>query len=334
MAKMERTLPMPDLTPDLHPEVEDEVCSLTIGRADSAVKPCRLGQGLWTIYALHKPPGAGKLANRLVVYKIAPHQADPGGQPELAIVNGITPDLERDEPFAALRNLAFEQGAPVRHIFNPGPEHHVSLPHYARVFPDAKIYVAGGRIQRENPKLCALPSVEVMAPGNACPDLAARGFHVHVWDGLMEGKTGNWAQFRFGAKRGIAEPTLFFHESSQTLLNGGHAWWYWGKDSFIPWPARKMFKMKRGEVVWSPKHYSVFDKARCAASAAQVLRWSFDELLDLHVPLNDHLRSGAYAAVEKLCKPMAEGRWSDLPLKHESLQIPEGTVTGGGWKSY
>ena len=81
-------------------------------------------------------------------------------------------------------------------------------------------------------------------------------------------------------------------------------------------------------------HYYVFDNDRCSASAARVLDWDFDRLLDLHTPMNDHMDSGAYAAAERLCRPIAEGRWDDVPLKHEALQIPEGKVTGGDWRSY
>lgn len=301
--------------------MEEEVQAITLGKAEAEVEPRQIAEGVWSIYALHKPAiGGSPLANRCLIYRV---DGEAGATPWLVLVNAITPDLERDEPFAAIRKLAASLGAEVRYVFNPGPEHHLSLTPYAEAFPDAKIGIAKGRIERENPAVCALGNVMLLPPGDVCPELRARGFHVHVWDGLMEGKITNLVQARFRAKRGTAEPTLFFHEPSRTLLNGGHGWWYWGEKTFLPWPARKLFGMRQGAVVWSPYHYTVFDKDRCAASAERVLGWDFDTLLDVHVPMNDWLHEGAYAAVEPLCRPMVEGRWDALPLKHEPLEIPE-----------
>lgn len=157
-----------------------------------------------------------------------------------------------------------------------------TLTDYATAFPEARVLVAAGRIQRENPRLCAMDNVEAMAVGDAVPELAEQGLHVHVWDGLMEGKLINLSQFRFGARRGTSEPTLFWHEPSGTLLNGGHAWLYWGETTAVSWLARRLFGMKKGEVVWSPGYYSVFDRPRCAESARRVVDWPVESLLDLH----------------------------------------------------
>jgi len=297
-----------------------EECSFHLGRASEAVRACKIAEGVWTIYALHQPPVGPPLPNRCVIYEM---DGIGDEKPTLAVVNAITPDSEKDEPFATIRRLAAERGADVAYIFNPGPEHHISMHHYARAFPAATIVVAAGRIERENPELCALSNVKCLRPGDVLPELAERGFHVHIWDGLMEGKIGNVAQGRFRAKRGTAESVLFYHTRSKTLLNGGHGWWYWGKETYMPWLARKMFRMKKGKVVWSPMHYRVFDKERCARSAARVLEWDVDLLLDLHVPLNDFMSAGVQSALHALCTPMVEGNWNELPLKQDSLQILE-----------
>ena len=310
--------------------IENEHCCIHNGKAGDDMRPRRIGPGVWSLFASHKPPGGGKLPNRCLLYRVT----DAAGKATLVVVNGITPDLDKGEPFGAIRALAAELDATVGYIFNPGPEHHLSLHHYASAFPEARVLLAAGRIQRENPSLCAMENVEAMPLGDAVPELAAQGFHVHVWDGLMEGKLTNQAQFRFRALRGTAEPTLFFYEESGTLLNGGHGWWYWGDKTPMPWIARKLLKMSPGKLTWSPKHYTIFDEARCAASAARVLDWQFDTLLDVHTPEDIWLKTGAREAVEALCRPMLEGRWDDLPFPREPLQIPEGKVTGGDWKSY
>lgn len=302
-------------------ERQPEQCGIILGRAQADLSPVPVAQGVWSLCAVHRPPTGGKLINRCMLYEVE----HPGETKSLVVLNGITPDLERDEPFGAIRRLAKERGASVDYIFNPGPEHHLSLAHYARAFPEARVLVAAGRIEREAPELCALDNVEAMAPGDALPELARAGLHVHVWDGLMEGRFPNTVQGRFFVPRGTAEPTLFFHERSKTLLNGGHGWWYWGRESAVPWLARKLLGMRQGEVVWSPRHYFVWDRDRCAASARRVVEWDFEQLLDLHVPLDDWLMVGAKEAVDGLCRPIAEGRWDDVPLRHDTLQIPEGT---------
>lgn len=299
--------------------IEPEHVSIRLARAQEDMRPRQIAPGVWSIFAVHKPPGPGELPNRCLLYSVA----DEAGKRSIIVVNGITPDLDANEPFNAIREHASSLGAEVRHIFNPGPEHHLSLAHYARAFPEAGIYVAAGRIPRVNPELCAMDNVHAMPPGDALPELAAQGFHVHVWDGLMEGRIGNVVQGKFFEPRGTAEPTLFFHEESRTLLNGGHGWWYWGEQAPVPWLARKLFRMKQGQVVWSPKHYCVFDEARCQASARRVLEWEVEQLLDLHAPMDDWMKSGAGPAVAGLCRPIAEGRWKDVPLKHDRLQIPE-----------
>lgn len=310
---------------------EEEHCCISNGVACGDGRVRQIGRNVWSFFAIHQPAvGGPPLPNRCLLYALQ----DADGAKTLVVVNGITPDLEAGEPFGAIRRLAEELEATVGFIFNPGPEHHLSLAHYAEAFPDARVLVAAGRIERENPDLCARENVETMGVGDVLPELAAQGFHVHVWDGLMEGSLSNLAQLRFGAPRGTAEPTLFFHEESRTLLNGGHGWWYWGEEASVPWPMRKLLGMVKGEIVWSSRHYTVHDRPRCAASAARVLGWEFDSLLDLHTPKDEWLKLGAREAVERLCTPMTEGRWGDLPFKTEALQIPEGKVTGGDWKSY
>jgi len=312
-------------------EFGHETCCIEIDKVVGEVRPTLIAPNVWSLLTNHKPGiGGGKLPNRMLMYLVK----NAAGKKTLVVLNGVAPDLEADEPFGAIRRLAAEQDATVGYIFNPGPEHHIALPHYARAFPDARVMVAAGRIQRENPELCGMHNVELMAPGDAVPELASQGFHVHIWEGWMETPLINRIQFRWGAKLGTTEPTMFWHEESGTLLNGGHNWFYWGDKVAFPWIARKIFKMKKGEVTWSPSHYKVFDEARCQESARRVVDWKFHTLLDLHSPEDIFLRDIAYERVATLCQPLIDGDWESLPFGRGELGIPEGTFTGGSWKTY
>lgn len=315
------------------PVIEVEECCMVLGRAVSDVRFRQIGPDVWSLFSMH---GAGnsriapRLPNRMLVFRVG----GAGGRPTLVVVNVVWPDEEKGEPFGALRALSKELGAPIGYILNPGPEHHLSLEPYAREFPDARVCVAAGRIERENPDLCALDNVETMAVGDALPELSRQGLHVHVWDGFMEGNLINRSQFRFSARRGTAEPTMFWHEASGSLLNGGHGWFYWAEGDKQSWLIRKMMKLREGEVTWSPVHYQVHDAARCIASAERVLDWRFDRLLDLHAGPDQRIDEGAYQIAEGLLRPLIDANWEALPFAQGELEIPEGTVTGGGWKTY
>ncbi|RLB45602.1 MAG: hypothetical protein DRJ42_29560 [Deltaproteobacteria bacterium] len=315
------------------PVVEAEECCMVLGRAVSDVRLSQIGPDVWSLFTMH---GAGnsrfqvRLPNRLLVFRVR----DAAGKASLVIVNAVWPDEKKDEPFRALRALSEELGAPIRFIINPGPEHHMSLDKYARAFPDARVCVAAGRIERENPALCALDNVETMAVGDALPELSNQGLHVHVWDGFMEGTLINRSQMRFGARRGTAEPTVFWHEASGSFLNGGHGWFYWAEGDKQPWPIRKMMRLQEGHVTWSPAHYRVHDEGRCIDSARRILDWGFDSLIDLHAGADKRIDAGAHEVAKGLLRPLIDANWDELPFGREALEIPEGTVTGGGWKSY
>jgi len=306
---------------------------MVVGKTVGDVYFTPIAKDLWSLFTMH---GAGnsrfapKLPNRMFAYRVR----DASGKPSLVFLNVVWPDLTNDQPFAAMRALSAELGAPIRLILNPGPEHHLSLDKYAEAFPDVRICVAAGRLERENPALCALDNVETMPVGDVLPELSRQGLHVHVWDGFMEGTFANKAQFRFGAKRGTSEPTVVWHEASGTFLNGGHGWFYWADGDKQPWLIRRLMKLRKGEVVWSPIHYAMHDSARCVESARRILDWRFEHLLDLHAGADKRIEGGAYEVAEALLRPMVEENWEALPFGVEDLEIPEGTVTGGGWKSY
>ena len=314
-------------------DTEPEQCCMVLGRAVGAVQLQPVARDVWSLFTVH---GAGnsrfapRIPNRLLVFRVR----DGSGRASLAVVNAVWPDTERDEPFQALRTLSNELSAPIRYIINPGPEHHLSLPEYARAFPDARVCVAAGRIERENPTLCALDNVETMPVGDVLPELSRQGLHVHVWDGFMEGRIINRSQFRFGARRGTAEPTVFWHEPSGSFLNGGHGWFYWAEGDSPPWLVRKMMHLREGEVTWSPIHYSVHDEPRCIDSARRILDWRFEHLLDLHAGVDQRIEGTAYEVAQSLLRPLIDENWDALPFGRESLEIPKGTVTGGDWRSY
>jgi hypothetical protein len=310
-----------------------EVIALKLGEAGPEVRASEILPDVWSLFTIHgggNSKRAPKIPNRAFIYRL--HAAD--GSSFLAMVNAVWPDEERGEPFAMLKRMEDELGAKLRFIINPGPEHHLSLVPYAKAFPEARVVVSAGRIERENPALCALDNVETIPKGDALPELAAAGLHVHVWDGWMDGRLLARAQFRFRCPLGTTEPTLFFHAPTRSLINGGHGWFLWGKGDALPLPVRLLLRAREGEVVWSPRHHVVFDEERCQASAARLLEWPVETLLDLHVGKDRHLVGTAGKVVRSLVQPVVDGEWSHLPFKRGRLEIPEGYVTGGDWKSY
>lgn len=312
---------------------EAECCALVVGKAADEVRLSQIGPDLWSLFTIHSAGNARfgpRLPNRMLAYRVR----DAAGNATLVLANAVNPDLEKDQPFKALRALSAELGAPIRYIINPGSEHHMTLGLYAEAFPDARVCVGAGRVERENPALCAMDNVEMLAHGDALPELSSQGLHVHVWDGFMEGNIMNRSQGRFSAKRGTAEPLVFWHEASNSLLNGGHGWFYWAAADKQPWLVQKVMRLKRGQVTWSPFHYTIHDAARCAASAERVLDWKFDRWLDLHAGQDQRIDSGAHDIVRGLLRPVLEQDWDALPFGVEPLEIPEGTVTGGDWKTY
>jgi hypothetical protein len=216
---------------DVHETSEPEHIALVKDRAGDDLRPRCVAPGVWSLVSMHKPGiGGPMIPNRSMLYRVR----DAEGRPILVVCNVLAPDKEADEPMGTIRRFAEAIGATVGFIINPGPEHHLVLAGYASAFPDARVLVAAGRLQRENPALFDLPNVEALPPGDAVPELAAMGLHIHVWGGLMEGAALSLAQFRFGAPRGTAEPVLLFHQESRTLLNGGHGWWFWGETAPVP----------------------------------------------------------------------------------------------------
>ena len=151
----------------------------------------------------------------------------------------------------------------------------------------------------------------------------------------MEEGFVNKSQFRFGAPRGTAEPTVFWHEASKSFINGGHGWFYWASgDKAVPFPIRRAMKPREGAIVWSPIHYAVHDVARAIEGGKRILDWKFENILDLHVGLDKHIHGPGHTIVEDLLRPLIEQDWDTLPAPRGTLKIPEGLVTGGNWKSY
>lgn len=97
---------------------------------------------------------------------------------------------------------------------------------------------------------------------------------------------------------------------------------------------QKLLRLQRGQVTWSPHHYAIHDEARCIQSAERLLDWRFDRMLDLHAGQDQRIETGAHAIAEGLLRPMVDRAWDALPFGREALEIPEGKVTGGDWKSY
>lgn len=313
---------------------ENEGLCMDMGRATTDCVPRAVAEDVWTQCARHGPgqaDGPVSLTNRSIIYRLRP----PGGPPFLALLNGLWVDAEGDQPFQGLRALEARTGCPLRVILSPGSGHHLSLPAYARAFPDARVLVADGRIPRANPALVALNNVEVYPVDQPPADLAAAGLQIEVLAGLMEGGGTRRAQlltagdFRYVCDS--VEPLMVLHTPSGVITSGGHHWWFVpdGHEVIVlPGVLKLLLRLMGlgleyltpGQVSCEIHHnFAIHDRAALQASCARVLAWDFDGLLDLHAPANTCPRQGARALFEPVMGPIARGEWDRVVWRERAL---------------
>jgi len=315
----------------------EQLC-MDMGRATGDCTPCPVDEDVWTQVARHGPgqvAGSSSVTNRSIVYRLHP----PDGPPFLVVLNGLWVDEEADQPFEGLRALESTTGARVRFILAPGGSHHLSLTAYARAFPEARVCVADGRIPRTNAELVAEPNVEVYPPASPPPELEAAGLRVHVVAGLMEGVGARRLQRIVGGNRDYhpdsTEPLVVLHVPTGSITSGGHQWWFLPADEAVvfhhPVARRLILRvLSLAQTYLTPGHivaetnrlYAIHDREALQASAAEILSWEFDALIDLHAPPNKGLRVGARRLFEELLEPLAAGQWDRVPWAEGSLPRP------------
>jgi len=316
------------------PHTCESMC-MDMGTATTDCVPCNVDVDIWTQCARHGPGqqnGPVSLNNRSVIYRLHP----PEGEPFLVVLNGLWVDEEAGQPFKGLRALEEETGARIRYILSPGAGHHLSLVHYAKAFPDARVCVAAGRIPRENTELAAMDNVDVY-PIDAPPAaLEPAGLRIHVLGGLMEGPKAARAQFltagRWGYVCNSTEPLMVLHVPTGSITSGGHHWWFVpeGLDGVLDASGLVKFMvgmmglgfdyMKPGAISCETNHaFAIHNRAAFQASCKEVLSWEFDKLLDLHAQVNTCPTSGAKKLFEDAIGPIAAGQWDDVVWRESSL---------------
>jgi hypothetical protein len=316
------------------PHTTEELC-MDMGKATTDCRPCPVDENIWTQCSRHGPGEKAKpvgVTNRSIIYRLIPEDGDPF----LVVLNGLWVDQDADQPFKGLRALEEETGAPIRYILAPGTGHHLSLPHYAKAFPDARVCVAEGRIPRENPELVTLDNVDVFAVDSPPEALASAGLRLYVLRGLMEGPGTAKIQKMVAGRKGYVcnavEELMILHVPSGAITSGGHQWW------FVPEGHKGVFEvpflmkimmgmmglgfgyMRPGAIACETNHaFAVHDRDALQASCKEVLSWEFDKLLDLHAQINTCPTTGAKAMFEDAIGPIAAGRWDDVPWKEGTL---------------
>ena len=312
----------------------EELC-MEMGRATSDCRPRKVDEDVWTQCSNHGPgekPKPVSVTNRSIIYRLRPSR----GAPFLAVLNGLWVDEAADQPFKGLRALEHETGAKIRYILSPGTGHHLSLPAYARAFPQAQVCVAEGRIPRENPSLLEHSNVRVFRPDAPPAELTEAGLRIHVLQGLMEGPGTAKVQRLAGGRKGYVcnavEELMVLHEPTGSITSGGHQWWYLPdghKDIFqVPWMMKLVLNLmglgfgylRAGSSACETNHaFAIHDRAALQASCQEVLSWNFDKLLDIHAPPNTCPISGAKALFSEALGPIAAGQWDKVPWKDAPL---------------
>jgi hypothetical protein len=306
----------------------EECLCMNLGKSTGDCLPVQLDEDIWTQVVTHGPGnevGPVSVANRSILYRLKPE----GGDPFLVVLNALWCDDDTKEPCASVRKLADELGAPVKFVLTPGSGHHLSLHRYAEAFPDARICIPAGRIERHNTELFKFSNAETYTGDTVPAELAAGGLDVILWEGLVEGPTAKKfarLQMNFSYALGDVQPQCFLHRPSGTITNGGHHMWFCGgsEEEVFKMPGPMKFIMKLvtgarfdyvvpGKIMLDPNlSYSVADRAKVQASAKRVLAWEFDKMIDIHAGLNSQLASGARAVFEEALGPVARGEWDQV----------------------
>ena len=259
-------------------------------------------------------------------------------------LSSIQRRTDSNKPIASLKKFADELGAPVKFVLTPGSGHHLSLDLYAAAFPDARICIPTGRIDRHNPDLMKIANIEGYTANTVPPELAAAGLDVLVWEGRGEGMwegmwEGKWEgpiskkfakmEVHFSYECGDIQPQCFLHRPSGTISNGGHHMWYHDASNaevlkapgFVKWILKTLVGvsfdyMQPNKMCTEPGgSYVIFDKAALQKSVNALLGWKVDRMTDFHAGLNSEVETGAHAIFEEALAPVVAGDWDKITWK-------------------
>jgi len=102
-----------------------------------------ISPGLWTVLSHFKFMDAYETNNRMFIVK----SVDSTGS-FLTLINGVH---LCPLTLSMLRKLVTDERAPIRYVISPGDWHYLFLSEYRSAFPNAKIYIPPGRIQKKDP---------------------------------------------------------------------------------------------------------------------------------------------------------------------------------------
>jgi hypothetical protein len=237
----------------------------------------QVATGVYTLPTRFSFMGVHPINNRSVIVHV------PGPGPgSLAIVNPaeLLPAAE-----ASLLRLQEKTGAPVRYLVSPGDWHYMFIGPYLRLFPEARAYVAPGRVPSKSPGY-EFSLLDVGAD-NPLPELAP-ALVVQCFAGLADftDPAGNLPRYE-----------LVFHIPAIRAITSGDVLYYNARGSLTP--ALEAAGQVEGRVDFHFARSRMVRDARAAErSLDTILGWDFDRYLSIHGPLGNMLERGAHADVE------------------------------------
>jgi hypothetical protein len=238
----------------------------------------RIAKGVYSLPTRFDFMGVHPINNRSVIVQVPGAKGEPRGA--LAIVNPaeLLPDAERD-----LRRIEEETGARVRYLISPGDWHYLFIGSYLRVFPEARAYVAPGRIPSKAPGFdFSLLDVDA---DNPLPELAP-ALVVHSFKGL--------ADFTDPAGKLPRFELVFYIPALRAITSGDVLSYY---QALTPAQVSAGYVEDRVSFHFF-KQRLVRDARAVEQSLDHVLAWDFDRYISIHGPLGNMLDRGAHAHVE------------------------------------
>jgi hypothetical protein len=236
----------------------------------------RIALGVYSLPTRFDFMGVHPINNRSVIV----HVPGPGAG-SLAIINPaeLLADAERD-----LRRLEEETGARVRYLISPGDWHYLFIGPYLRAFPEARAYVAPGRVPSKAPGYeFTLLDIEA---DNPLPELAP-AITVHSFKGLADFTDPNGKLPRF---------EFVFHIPAINAITSGDVLYYAAPGSLSP--AQLAAGQIAGRIAFHHfKGRMVRDRRAVERSLARILEWDFERYVSIHGPLGNMLAEGAHAQV-------------------------------------
>ena len=220
--------------------------------------------------------------NRSLIIRIPPRGAEAEGS--LGILNpaALSPEMVRQ-----IEQLERETRSRVRYLISPGDWHYLFIGQHAKAFPEARAYVAPGRVPAQKPDF-AYTLLDVEAD-NPLPELAPHLVCLN-FEGLLDFTDPEGKRPRY--------ERVFFHPASRSITSGD-VLYYIGKDELHP-QAKAMGQRPHVLDFHFLKWRMVRDAAAVQRSFERMLAWDFDRYISIHGDPGNMLGAGAKAQVEAL----------------------------------